>query len=142
MELKLSYSTKKKSDKICELKQKVDKKHASLALPAGVACLLLVYALLYNTRYISYALAVFENRRLQSAIKTFDLIILMGLAATTFILYKLLDTLKKDKKNYEEHRKDLIKTINSQFCTCEDSCNCKDEYIKFMEKKGIDLFSL
>ncbi|MBU3190181.1 hypothetical protein K9O30_14160 [Clostridium bowmanii] len=142
MELKLSYSTKKKSDKVCELKQKVAKKYASLILLSGISCLLGVYALLYNTRYISYATAVFENRNLQSAIKTFDLIILVGFAATLFILYISLDILKKDKKNYDEHRKDLIKTINSEFCTCVDFCNCKEEYIKFMEEKGIDLIFL
>lgn len=142
MELKLSYSTKKKSDKVCELKQKVDKKHASMVLLTEIACVLGVYAIMYNNRYISYATAVFDNRNLQSAIKTFDLIIIAGLASTVFILYILLDALKKDKKNYDEHRKDLIKTINSEFCTCVDFCNCKEEYIKFMEEKGIDLIFL
>ncbi|MGH4139192.1 hypothetical protein [Clostridium sp.] len=142
MELKLSYSTKKKSDKLCELKQKLDNKKASLPLLTGIACLLGVYMLLFNDRYISYATAVFENKSLQTAIKTFDLIIFLGLAATMFIIYILLEGLKKDKINYEDNRKDLMKTIGNEFCTCVKPCNCKEEYIKFMEEKGIDLIFL
>lgn len=142
MELKLSYSMKKKSDKLCELKQKVDKKQTSVVLLTGIACLLGVYMFFYNTRYISYAIAFFENQSLQSAIKTFDSIVFLGLAATIFILYILLDALKKGKKNYEDHRKDLMKTIDNEFCTCGKPCNCKEEYIKFMEEKGIDLIFL
>lgn len=134
---KLSYTVQKKTYKVLELKHKVDKKRTSLNLPAGACCLLVFYIFLYNDRYISYAIAVFENHSAKSAIKSFDLIILSMVAATIFILYILLDKFKKTKESYDELRKDLIKTINNEFCSSKD--NFKDEYIKSMEDEGIDL---
>lgn len=142
MKPKLSYATEKKTERICELKQEMDKQRTSLWLPSGLSCLLLFYAILYNDRYTSYAVAIFENNSAESAIKRFDLIILLILAATIFILLALVDKLKKVKVSYEELRKDLIKTVNSDFCTCKGSCNCKDEYLKYMEEKGINLIFL
>jgi hypothetical protein len=135
----LSYTTQKKTYKLQELKGKLDKKRTSLKLPSGVSCLLAFYVFLYNDRYASYATAVFENHSAESAIKRFDLIALIILATTMFILYILFAEFKKLKDSYEELRKDLIKTINNEFCTCKKTCNCKDAYIKDMEGKGIDL---
>jgi len=136
---KLSYTVQKKSDTVLVLKEVFDKKRDSLKLPVGMSCLLSFYILLYHNRYISYLNAIFENNSSESAIKNFDLIILLIITATISILYLLLKEFKKAKDRYDGLRKDLIKTINSEVCTCKNTCDCKDAYIKFMEEKGIDL---
>gem|GEM_PF-1889485 len=138
---KLSYTVQKKTYKLLELKEKVDKKRTSLKLPSAISCLLVFYVFLYNDRYISYATAVFDNNSSESTVKGFDLFVLVIVAATLFILYILFDEFKKIKNKYDELRKDLIKTINNGFCSCTNSsnCNCRDEYIKDMEEKNIDL---
>lgn len=136
---KLSYTVQKKSNRIVELKEVFDKKRNSLKLPVEMSCLLSFYVLLYHNRYISYLNAIFENNSSKSAIKNFDLIILLIITATISIIYLLLKEFKKAKDSYDGLRKDLIKTINSEICTCKNTCGCRDEYIKFMEEKGIDL---
>ncbi|MDV3427373.1 MAG: hypothetical protein LIR50_09890 [Bacillota bacterium] len=136
---KLSYTVQKKTDTILKLKDKMDKKRRSFKLPAKISCLLGIYVFIYNNRYTSYAAAIFENKKIDSAVIKFDFIILIILAAAIFIFYKLFIEFKKDKDKYEELRKDLIKTISNEFCTCKNTCTCKDDYIKYMEQKGIDL---
>jgi hypothetical protein len=104
-----------------------------------VNALLLAYILLYNNRYTSYATSAFENQNLGNGIRTLDLIILIIFAVAVLIVYWAVGEYMEVKEAYEKTRKDLIKTINSKFCTCMVTCVCKDEYIKDMEARGIDL---
>ena len=136
---KLSYTVQVKSSKVFKLKEIYDKKRISLNLPIGISGLLLFYVFMYLNRYISYLNDIFENNNSKSAIKKLDLIILIIVIATISFLYILLKEFKKAKDNYDKLRIDLIKTINSEFCTCRNTCVCKDDYIKDMEKEGIDL---
>lgn len=138
-DLKLSYTVQKKTDKICELKKEKAKWNQFWKVAAGVELLLLAYMLLFNNRYTSYATDVFDNYKLSNGIKVFDIIILIIFAATVLIVYWAVVEYKEAKEAYEKLRKDLINTINDKFCTCSGTCGCKDEYIKDMEVRGIDL---
>lgn len=136
---KLSYLVQKKTDKVCELKIEKAKWSRFWKIAVGVNALLLAYILLYNNRYTSYATSAFENQNLGNGIRTLDLIILIIFAVAVLIVYWAVGEYMEVKEAYEKTRKDLIKTINSKFCTCMVTCVCKDEYIKDMEARGIDL---
>ena len=138
-DLKLSYTVKKKTDKICELKKEKAKWNKFWKVAAITDGLLLAYMLLFNNRYISYATDVFDNYKLSNGIKLFDIIILIIFAATVLIVYWTVVEFKEAKDAYEKLRKDLINTINDKVCTCSGTCGCKDEYMKEMETRGIDL---
>jgi hypothetical protein len=139
---KLSYSVQKKTDKVYELKIEKAKWSRFWKIATGVNALLLAYILVNNNRYTSYATNAFENQNLASGIRTLDLIILIIFAVAVLIVYWAVGEYREVKEAYEKIRKDLIKTINNEFCTCNGTCVCKDEYIKDMEARGIDLIYL
>ena len=138
-DLKLSYTVKKKTDKICELKKEKAKWNHLCKVAIGIDFLLLVYIVLFNGRYTSYATDVFEDYKLSGAIKIFDIIILIIFMVIVLIVYWTIVEYSEAKEAYEKLRKDIIRSINSEICTCSDACGCKDEYIKEMGAKGIDL---
>lgn len=139
---KLSYSVQKKTDKVCDLKIEKVKWGRFWKIAVGVNVLLLAYIFLYTNRYTSYATSAFENQNLVNGVKTLDIIILIAFAVLVLIVYWAVGEYMEVKEAYEKIRKDLIKTINSKFCTCIGTCVCKDEYIKDMEARGIDLIYL
>jgi hypothetical protein len=136
---KFSYTIQKKTHKIFELKEEKAKWNKFCKVAAIIDGLLLAYILLFNNRYISYATDVFDNYKLSNGIKVFDIIIIIIFAATVLIVYWTIIEYKEAKDAYEQLRNDLINTINYKFCTCSRTCGCKDEYIKDMEERGIDL---
>lgn len=139
---KLSYSVKKKTDKVCELKVKKVKWSHLWKIAVGVSVLMLTYIFLYAKRYASYTNSAFENQNLGSSVRILDIIILIAFAALVLIVYWAVGEYVEVKEAYEKTRIDLIKTINSKFCTCKGACDCKDEYVKDMEVRGIDLIYL
>ena len=136
---KLNYTVQKKTDRVCELKKERAKWSHFCKLVTGVNSLLLAYILLYNNRFTSYATTALENQNLAGGIKALDSIVLILFAVSVLILYWSVGEDREVKETYEKLRKDLIKTINNGFCTCIGTCACKDEYIKAMEVKGVDL---
>ena len=135
----LSYTVKKKTNKVCELKEQMYRKRNLLKIPGVAIALLGIYVALNRNRYISYVVAFAENHSTETILKRFDPIIFGMLFVTMIIACILFDEYKTIKKSYDDLRKDLIKTINNEFCICSNDCKCKDDYIKDMEKKGVDL---
>ncbi len=135
----LSYTVKKKTNKVCELKEQMNKKLSLLTLPGGAIVLLGIYVVWNINRYSSYVMAFLQNHSTETILKRFDPIIFGMLFVTMIIACILFDEYKTIKKSYNDLRKDLIKTINNEFCICNNDCKCKDDYIKDMEKKGVDL---
>jgi len=135
----LSYTVKKKTNKVCELKEQMYRKRNLLKIPGVAIALLGIYVALNRNRYISYVVAFAENHSTETILKRFDPIIFGMLFVTMIIACILFDEYKTIKKSYNDLRKDLIKTINNEFCICNNDCKCKDDYIKDMEKKGVDL---
>ncbi|SUY46564.1 Uncharacterised protein [Clostridium putrefaciens] len=135
----LSYTVKKKTNKVCELKEQRDRKRNLLKIPVIAIALLCIYVGFNINRYSSYVMAFLQNHSTESILKRFDPIIFGIFFVTIIITLILFDEYKTTKRGYDDLRKDLIKTINNEFCICSNDCKCKDDYIKDMEKKGVDL---
>ena len=135
----LSYTVKKKTNKVCELKEQRDRKRNLLKIPVIAIALLCIYVGFNINIYSSYVMAFLQNHSTESILKRFDPIIFGILFVTIIITLILFDEYKTTKRGYDDLRKDLIKTINNEFCICNNDCKCKDNYIKDMEKKGVDL---
>ncbi|MCD2345937.1 hypothetical protein LQK79_04480 [Clostridium guangxiense] len=81
-----------------------------------------------------------KNQRIYG-LEFFDLIMLLIASISILFLLYSLNQFNKLKPSYESLRQDIKKSINNNLCNCSNpkNCNCKDEYIKFMKTKGIDL---
>lgn len=138
--LNLSYTMQKKTKKLLKLKNELDNKKGKLILSSGFTGMLIVYVGLSNDRYFDYAAATFNTTIPQIyGLEFFDLVILVLTFISGFILYSELNKLNKLKSSYESLKQNIKESINSGFCNCSTTCNCKDDYIIFMEGKGIDL---
>lgn len=138
-ESKLSYTVKKKSKKIIELNNKVENMERKNSLTLIICTSLLFYVIIFWNRYISYATDLFNGNDIQVSFLQIDVIMLILLAVALFIQSYIYNQLKGVKKKYNQLRESLIETIDSGLCNCNNTCSCKDNYIKWMENKGIDL---
>ncbi|AKA72025.1 hypothetical protein [Clostridium scatologenes] len=138
--LNLSYTMKKKTEKLLKLKNELDNKKGQLILSSGFTGMLVVYVGLSNDRYFDYAAATFNPSIPQIyGLEFFDLVLLVLTLISGFILYNELNKFNKLKSSYESLKQNIKESINSDFCNCSTTCHCKDNYIIFMESKGIDL---
>lgn len=138
--LNLSYTIQKKTERILKLKHELDNNKSKLMLSSSFAGILVVYVTLSNQRYVDYTVATFSTPIPQIyGFEFFDLTILVLTLVSCFILYRALSKFNKLKSSYESLKQNIKESINSNFCNCSNSCNCKDKYIRLMESKGIDL---
>jgi hypothetical protein len=135
----LSITVKRKTNKIKSLKEKLDARRKNLFIPCGLFTLLLFYILFISNRYFSYINDYFNNVINQTNSKSIDLFLLGLLFLIGLVSYSLLILYGKTKKEYEDLRQDLIKTINNEFCIHKSGCTCKDGYIRDMDSYGIDM---
>lgn len=130
----------KKTKKLLKLKNELDNKKGKLILSSGFTGMLVVYICLSNDRYFDYVAAAFNTTIPQIyGLESFDLIVLVLAFISGFILYSELNKFTKLKSSYESLKQNIKESMNSDFCNCSTCCNCKENYIIFMESKGINL---
>lgn len=135
-----SYTIERKTKRILELKKELDNRKRNLIFPYSFNGFFVCYIIFFGQRYFDYTITTFTSpKNTISTLHILDLVVIILLAFSCLIVYSSTIKLNKVKSSYESLRKDIIKMINTEFCSCNKSCNCKDEYIRGMEKEGIDL---
>lgn len=136
----LSYTIRKKTEKIFDLKKELDNSKKWLIPSTGLTGLFTCYIVLFSQRYVNYTIATFSPwDKLSSSFLNIDIAIILLLACSCLFMYKSFLRYNKAKASYEAFRKDLIKSIDADFCNCSPSEGCKDVYIESMEEHGINL---
>lgn len=136
----LSYSMEKKTERLLKLRKELDHKRSNLILPYGFIGMFGCYTAWSYQRFLDYALTTFTSYNVSiSKLQLIDMTILTLLLFSGYFLFHSLGKYNRVNSSYQSLRKDIMNTINNEFCNCSKPCNCKDEYIKFMENQGIDL---
>jgi hypothetical protein len=136
----LSYSIRRKTEKIFKLKDELDKSTKWITPSISLTGLCTCYIVLFSQRYTDYTVAIFnQGSKISSNFFSIDIGIILFLIGSCFLMYKSFSRYSKAKSSYEAFRKDLIKSIDTEFCNCSGSQDCKDEYLEEMEKYGINL---
>jgi hypothetical protein len=137
---KLTYATQKKTHKIVYLNdelKRVSRRKTSLYMFATVSVLyVLVNFNIYLNSYIpTFGLISYKPESINFLHK---LILLAMLISLGYIFY-IGSLIARLKSKYDALRLDIMSSIGNGFCTHDYPCDCKDEYIKHMERLGIDM---
>lgn len=136
----LSYSIRKKTEKIFELKNELDKSRKWLTPSVSLSGLCTCYIAIFSQRYVDYTISTFNPwNNLSSSFFGIDIAMILFLVGSCLLMYKSFLRYNKAKSSYEAFRKDLVKSIDTDFCNCSTSQACKDEYLEEMSKYGINL---
>jgi len=136
----LSYAIRKKTEKIFKLKDELDKSKTWLTPSVSLTGLCTCYIVIFSQRYVDYTISTFNSsNKLSSSFFGIDMSMILLLTVSCLFMYKSFLRYNKAKSSYEAFRKDLIKSVDTDFCNCSTSQVCKDEYLQEMEKHGINL---
>lgn len=86
-------------------------------------------------------LPVMTGKAVKLMTAAFHYLVLISAIASCILLSRLSKAKKKANDNYDALRKDIIKLLDVNFCSCSSSgCSCRDAYIDYMDKhEHIDL---
>ncbi|HBN85953.1 MAG TPA: hypothetical protein DDZ89_19170 [Clostridiales bacterium] len=133
---KISFIMQKKSEKIIELKRIKDNMLRKLYL----AFIAFAIPFLWIMNFYHHFLPSFENTdHLFPDMTLPDYIALIATALMAVLVYSYTQLYKKAKTKYDSLRHDIMDNIGAVICNCHEQCNCREEYIKDMDEKGIDL---
>ncbi|ADL12903.1 hypothetical protein [Acetohalobium arabaticum] len=143
---KLSYPMKKKAKRLIELKNKLDNTKLNKWL-IGLMIISAIYTLAFSERYLTYlpidailqSLLDTEVSTTNSFIKIIDFTFLGTLIITTSATYLRIKSINKIKDKFQTLREDIISELDTDLCLCNAQCTCKDDFIKYMEEKDINL---
>lgn len=101
-------------------------------------------ATLFTTLYCVGGVALLSIGKLEW-VNTYTVLIGASLVLVTMFFREqkkgIQERREKAQLEYEELRKYLMVKINSSFCLCKDSCNCKESFLSYVEReKGINLY--
>lgn len=126
----------KKTEKLIELKKMKDTYARKLYLVSVAFAIPFIWIVGYSHRFIPS----FESTgRLFPQLTTIDIIALVTAGFTAILLYTYTQQYKKVKIKYDSLRHDIMDNIGAVICNCHEQCNCKEEYVREMDEKGIDL---
>lgn len=60
-------------------------------------------------------------------------------AITSIRIYWIVGKLIKVNSEYQAIRENIIKLTDTEFCNCHAICGCKEQYLMYMDGKGINL---
>lgn len=134
----LTLTMERKTEKIKFLKKRLDFVSPIFKVSGLISALLIIYIVFVKqdilTNYIS---SLFSSN--SSSLSSTDLLIIQiciySIIITTFIWVFYSRIFKK----YENLRKDIIDSIDNEFCRHPQGCKCKDEYILEMDEYDIDV---
>jgi len=140
----LSFTTLEKSNELINRRKKKDVKLKSFTRYAIFTAFLVMYIVLFNSRYLYYLPSLFgglsQTTSVPQIAKVLDMAILLGCIVSCFLLYSKSIQYKESNQKFNSLRIDLLESSVENFCKCNNTCDCKDEYIKYMlNDEGIDL---
>lgn len=140
----LSFTTLEKSKELINRKTKKDATFKSFYHYANFTAVLVTYIVLFNSRYLYYLPSLFgglsQTTSVPQIAKVLDMTILLGCIVSCFLLYSKSIQYKESNQKFNSLRIDLLESSAENFCKCNNTCDCKDEYIKYMlSEEGIDL---
>ncbi|MTI49092.1 hypothetical protein [Sporosalibacterium faouarense] len=144
----LTLAMKRKTDRIESIKKKIKNKEVMLTVSRVLiysSVILLIFQLnslwnktlsaLNNSTFIdsNAILSLFSSL---SALQLYTIIILV----ISIIFHSLyLKSLANLNKEYNSLRIDIISSLERKFCEHKEDCNCKTNYIKYMDELNIDV---
>jgi len=141
---KLSFTTCEKTYKLGEYKSKLDANRNKYKIYAIILVLSGLHIVFHQSRYSYYLLPSmiggFSKTSIPQISKVIDMAILLACIVFGFSFYWASIEHKKCKSNYNLLRIDLLESSAENFCRCNNECDCKEQYIKYMlNDEGIDL---
>ena len=134
----LSYPIRKKTAKILKLKEELEAKKKNIIFPGVLTGLCTCYIVFFGQRYSDAAVAtIIPWSGVSGKFLIQDKMVLLLLLCSVFFMFSYLNSFNKTKLAFNALRKDLINTIDTEFCKCSKPQQCKDEYIKSVEEQGI-----
>lgn len=137
--LKLCYAMEKKCDRIIKYKKSLRRSLGFLY--AGYLCLcVIILPFILKNRNSSFS-GMFAQITDPNAKYSFQFLLTISII---ILLSGLSTHYNQLKKKYEILRHDIIKdtesaSIPSRICMCNERCNCRETFIKEMEKLDIDI---
>ena len=141
----LSYTLRKKTEKLLELKARTERQpHLPMIY---VASILGMYILWFNDRYFFYLchfllktpFILVTPLHTPQWLAIPDALVFAAFAILAIIAYRRATEYRRLVLEFETLRKNIIQSIAADFCHCQTQCDCKDEYIQAMEQQGINL---
>jgi len=141
---KLSFTTNEKTERLITYKNELGSSKDKYKLYVIILIISGLYIGLFQSRYLYYLLPTmiggFSKTSISQILKIIDMAFLLTCIISGFLFYSAIIEHKKHKSNYNLLRIDLLESSAENLCKCNNECNCKDEYIKYMlNDEGIDL---
>lgn len=133
---KISFIMQKKTEKIIEFKRTKDNILRKIYLAFVAFAIPFLWIMGYYQHYIpSFESTdyLFPNMTLP------DYMALIAAALMAVLLYSYTQLYKKAKIKYDSLRHDIMDNLGAVICNCHEQCSCREEYVKEMDEKGIDL---
>ncbi len=133
---KISFIMQKKKDKILELKNDKDKLKRKMYLSFLSFAIPFLWIIQYMERFIP---SFTGSSKLFPDIKPIDYIALLLTVTAAMFLYFYTQRYIKTKGKFDTLRHSIMDDIGSMICNCHEQCTCREDFIKEMDEKGIDL---
>ena len=129
-----------KNNELLEREMQLKNIKNKIEIPIAITLMVISYFLINGNRIVNYTSATFTFSRAQAGyINKADVILLIIEIISIRFIYNMYSSINRLKSENEILREDLIKDIENDFCIHDKDYSSKDEYIKDMESKGINL---
>lgn len=135
----LTLTMERKTEKIKFLKKRLEFVSPIFKVSGLISALLIIYIVFIKQNILtSYINSLFSSKSSLPSTST-DLLIVKICIYSIVITIFIWAFYTRIFKKYENLRKDIIDSIDNEFCRHPQECKCKDEYILEMDKHNIDV---
>jgi len=154
---RLSYIMQTRTKKIVDLRDEKNKYSNRLLIVFAPFAISLVYIFSFFSHYIYLpfiypviigfmdilnliGITVNNSQNTSAFVKIIDVLSLCSFSISGLYLYYISCKLKRITSQFEDLKKCITKLADTDFCSCNSGCNCKNQYVEQMETKaGINL---
>jgi len=131
-----SYSTRRLINELLDQKDtiKLLKRQSFLSLTSVL--ITFFYIIYFSNRYLFYMFPWISSiSYISKPIMYLDIFIIALMIIGIYKMYTISTKLVKTKKSFDDLRNTLIKAIDGQFCSHDMSCECKQNFIQYMDER-------
>jgi hypothetical protein len=136
-----SYSTRRLINELLDQIDNIKLLKTQSFLPLISILATFSYTIYFSDHYLFYMFPFVSSIiYIPKTIMYLDILIIALMIIGIYKVYTILTKLSKMKKSFDDLRNCLIKTINGEFCSHSMSCECKQNFIQYMdERENINL---